>query len=73
MSLHDAAAAGDLKTIKAALLEPSTDPNAAEAKTLDRPLHLAARHGQLEAIRLLLEDPGATQRIRLNELNAVSA
>ena len=72
MSLHDAAAAGDLKTVTSALLDPTADVNAPEGKAQDRPLHIAARHGQLEAARILLEVPHGLRRVNVNEINAVS-
>ena len=72
MSLHDAAAAGDLKTVTSALLDPTADVNAPEGKAQNTPLHIAARHGQLEAARILLEVPPGLRRVNVNEKNAVS-
>ena len=56
-TLHAAAALGIYSTVKSIVVLPLADPNAPEPLLGRRPLHLAASGGQLETVRLLLEQP----------------
>jgi ankyrin repeat protein len=62
--IHDAARKGDMKKLKALL---QSDPKLVEAKDNigDTPLHVAALHGQLEAVQALV-DAGADVNARNN-------
>ena len=64
MHLHDAAARGDVESVRL-LLEHGDDPNLVD-KRKQTPLHLAARNGHVEVARVLLDngaDPNVGKKV----------